>query len=429
MIFLVKSLNRNMENDKGFFSKGKYALYSLNRYLISFVKYLFAWVVVVPISFTTYKKNIVFIGRDNGRFVDNTKYLFLYALDKNEFKHHKYFLTEDKKTYIELASKNIPVLLYPSIKSFFILLTTKVVVVDSERWIGRIKYHYLFNAKRLQLWHAVPTKKIGLATRNTLIENGEYSTKDKILDAFRGAYCKYDIFNSTSDYLINSIFSKAFIANSYVNFGYPRNDMLFSKDNLKNMISTDRESIERIFLSKSNKSKIILYAPTFRKSGEAKYIPLKISQLNGFCKNNNLFLIIKHHYRPNHNMSFTKQDLSNIVYYDNECDVYPVLKIIDLIITDYSSIYIDTLLINKKVIFFPFDINEYYTNTKDKLDYLNKTPGPKCFDQSELQREIINMLHTSKDKYSDERTNMRNISFDRMSAGASEQLWDCINDL
>ena len=85
-------------------------------------------------------------------------------------------------------------------------------------------------------------------------------------------------------------------------------------------------------------------------------------------------------------MSFTKQDLSNIVYYDNECDVYPVLKIIDLIITDYSSIYIDTLLINKKVIFFPFDINEYYTNTKD-IDLPMSTN-----DSIELIKESLNAL-------------------------------------
>lgn len=418
-----------MRNNKKYFSTFKYVVYGVNRYLMTFVKYFFAWFVVVPFSFITPKKNIVFIGRDNGRFIDNTKYLLLYALNKNEYMDRKYFLTEDRDTFNELIAEDIPVILYPSIKSCLILLTTKVVVVDSERWIGRIKYHYLFNAKRIQLWHAVPTKKIGLTKINSLVKDGYYSPIDQALDILKGAHCKYSIFNSTSENLINTIYSEAFASDSYVSFGYPRNDVLFSNNNQKNMISTDCESVERILLNKCNNSSLILYAPTFRKLEGKKYSPLNILKLNDFCKKNNLCFIIKHHYRPNQSMRFGNQDLSNIVYYDNECDIYPVLNDINLIITDYSSIYIDTLLIDKKVIFFPFDIDEYYIDSKDKLDYLDKTPGPKCFKQSELQKEIINMLNTSKDKYCHERINMRNKSFDKISAGASEKLWSCISNL
>ena len=128
-----------MRNNKKYFFTFKYAGYLVNRYLMTFVKYFFAWLVVVPFSFITPKKNIVFIGRDNGRFIDNTKYLLLYALDKNEYMGRKYFLTEDRDTFNELISEDIPVLLYPSVKSFLILLTTKFVIVDSERWINRIK--------------------------------------------------------------------------------------------------------------------------------------------------------------------------------------------------------------------------------------------------------------------------------------------------
>jgi len=418
-----------MRNNKKYFFTFKYAGYLVNRYLMTFVKYFFAWLVVVPFSFITPKKNIVFIGRDNGRFIDNTKYLLLYALDKNEYMGRKYFLTEDRDTFNELISEDIPVLLYPSVKSFLILLTTKFVIVDSERWINRIKYHCLFNAKRIQLWHAVPTKKIGLNTKNMLIKNGQYSKRDHLLDALRGAYCKYNVFNSTSNSLINSVFSQAFVADVYVNFGYPRNDVLFSNNNQKNLISTDLESIDRILLHKSDNLNIILYAPTFRKLGASKYSPLDILKLNDFCKNNNLLFVIKHHYRPNHNLSYIEKYSSNIVYYDNESDVYPILKNVDLIVTDYSSIYIDTLLINKKVIFFPFDSMEYFTNKKELSDYIKKTPGPKCYTQTELQREIIYMMNTNKDKYTDSRMSMCSNSFDSKSNGASRLLWDYINNL
>ncbi|MBR52000.1 MAG: hypothetical protein CMD58_05750 [Gammaproteobacteria bacterium] len=418
-----------MGDKKNYFSSIKNIGYLINRYFIKSVKYCFAWLVVVPISFFTPKKNILFIGRDNGRFIDNTKYLLLYALDRDEYLGKKYFLTEDKNTFNNLISEDIPAIFYPSFESFFIMLTTKVVVVDSERWIGRIKYHYLFNALKIQLWHAVPTKQIGLIKKNSLIKEGEYPLIKRILDKIKGAYCKYDVFNSTSKNLISTTFSEAFDADRFISFGYPRNDVLFSNGNEKYMISTDQCSIGKIISNKYNNLRLVLYAPTFRKHKRETYPPLNTLKLSDFCKENNIFFLIKHHYRPDSIAKFGEQDLSSIIYYDNECDIYPILSNIDLIITDYSSIYIDTLLINKKVIFFPYDIEEYYIDSNDRLDYLEKTPGPKCFHQYELHEEIINMLNTSTDNYSQKRIFMKNKSFDETSSGASERLWSYICNL
>ena len=41
---------------------------------------------------------------------------------------------------------------------------------------------------------------------------------------------------------------------------------------------------------------------------------------------------------------------------------YPLMKVTDILITDYSSIYFDYLLFDKPILFMPFDFEDYIEN-------------------------------------------------------------------
>ena len=56
------------------------------------------------------------------------------------------------------------------------------------------------------------------------------------------------------------------------------------------------------------------------------------------------------------------EEHSNIHVLENNSDVYPLFSIIDLLITDYSSIYFDFLLTKKPVLFFPYDKRKIFVN-------------------------------------------------------------------
>lgn len=59
---------------------------------------------------------------------------------------------------------------------------------------------------------------------------------------------------------------------------------------------------------------------------------------------------------------------SNLRIIDSSCDIYPILPFTDVLITDYSSIYYDYMLIpNKQILLFPFDEEEYCTFNRDLL--------------------------------------------------------------
>lgn len=58
-------------------------------------------------------------------------------------------------------------------------------------------------------------------------------------------------------------------------------------------------------------------------------------------------------------------------------DVMDVLDVFDLLITDYSSIYIDYLLTGRPMLFLPYDKEEYLSGRGLNFPYDKVTPGPK----------------------------------------------------
>jgi len=115
--------------------------------------------------------------------------------------------------------------------------------------------------------------------------------------------------------------------------------------------------------------------------------------------------------------------------YDSSSDIYPLLPLTDCIITDYSSIYFDYLLINKPVIFFPYDYKKYIEYDRDLIfDYDTMTPGPKCYTQQELHNQIYNIVIKGTDSYYDRRQEIRKIAFDSVDGQASERIWNVIEE-
>ena len=92
---------------------------------------------------------------------------------------------------------------------------------------------------------------------------------------------------------------------------------------------------------------------------------------------------------------------------NQDIDIYKLLTITDILITDYSSIYIDFLLLNRPIIFTPFDLVEYrHSNRELYYDYELITPGERC-NNWENTLEEIKKLFDGKDEYSNDRELIR----------------------
>jgi CDP-glycerol glycerophosphotransferase (TagB/SpsB family) len=88
------------------------------------------------------------------------------------------------------------------------------------------------------------------------------------------------------------------------------------------------------------------------------------------------------------------------------------------LITDYSSIYMDYLLLDKPVLFLVPDLERYVREDRDlQFDFGAMTPGPKLASWPELAAELARQL--DQDSYSTERRRLRQLGFDDLPQGNS----------
>ena len=142
---------------------------------------------------------------------------------------------------------------------------------------------------------------------------------------------------------------------------------------------------------------------------------------------NKILFIFKMH--PFRKLDYDFNQSSNVIQYADAADVYLLLPPVDLLITDYTSIFFDFLYLNQPIIFFPYDYDKYIKEDRSlKYDYNWVTPGPKCMNQKDLQRCIQKVLLNHQDEYADKRRSVFNMSFSHKNGSAAKHIIQCLQD-
>jgi len=187
--------------------------------------------------------------------------------------------------------------------------------------------------------------------------------------------------------------------------GYPRNDALFDVDWLASNQCDYLDNIK----SKVSFEYVITYLPTWRQFSEGDVdlfggYGFEVSEAKQMLESLNAIFITKTHYGGKKLNLASRGELPLRVYIpsDDELpDIYPLLKKTDILITDYSSVYFDYLLLNRPIIFAAFDIEEYTREKGFYYDYDEVTPGPKAKDWPEIFRLIREIIEN--DQWKEER--------------------------
>lgn len=282
-----------------------------------------------------------------------------------------------------------------------------------------VKYNK--NQIYIELWHGIPLKAMGYMEMNS----EEYGDQDLSTD--------YVI---TSSKLESSLMGACnhIAYNKHKILGTPRNDYLFEKFSKLGTF----EFIE-------NYNKVIIYMPTFRQ-GYSNRIEGKPSsylfnfndfnnkEFTSYLKLHNILLIIKYHpleekYKKYDNsLEDNIFHLTNEELIKNELDLYEILPYTDLLITDYSSIYFDYLLLDKPMIFTPTDLEEYSNDRGILLEpYDIWTPGAKCINQEILQKEILKSLG-DLEYYKKEREIIKDVFHKYQDGNSTERVIDLIEN-
>lgn len=210
------------------------------------------------------------------------------------------------------------------------------------------------------------------------------------------------MFITTSDDYAAEVFEKAGIPNDILTTtGYPRNDVLH-----KSIPGEDIGSQPTPF-SRMDNSCLIAYLPTSREYNKNPVNEaLDLVEFDKLLAGLGANLLISPH--PNSEMPQI-DGLDHIRIMPPAADIYPVLRDVDILITDYSSVYFDYLLTNGKVIFYPHDMEKYRQKVKkDRFitSYQSITPGPKPTNFEELCKSIKCFVNGANN-YENDRSEIR----------------------
>lgn len=365
-------------------------------------------------------KRIWLFGSTFGRrFADNPRYLYLY-IDQHREKLgiRPIWISHDEKVVKMLNDNGCEAYIYHSLKGILFALIGKVYLFDN--YSKDINFWLSGGAVKINLWHGIPLKKI---------------QHDNVFDKFRHPENGWERFKNfprnisdekphhyvlTTSVNLRKIFASAFRTKNVLVASYPRNEVLVS-ERVKNLYSVeekrDRKKINDFLRKDRNvseevtKRKMVFYMPTFRQSETLFFKHFDKKDFQGFLKENNILFCIKLHPKSKLNREFQNIQSKNIMVIDKDADPYVFLKLADVLITDYSSIYFDYLLLDRPIIFFDYDLKEYLSDSREMyFDYDKFTPGRKAENYEELKKALSDALY-KKDIYADERKKVRNKVF------------------
>ncbi|MGE5340971.1 MAG: CDP-glycerol glycerophosphotransferase family protein [Candidatus Omnitrophota bacterium] len=385
------------------------------------------------------RENIhLFFGEHGGTFIGNNKYYYLYLKEqylKEQRNSRIYWVAENKTIIDALKSSGIDVLDFNDTNVTDYLFKASYFYFDNMTWQRKYPWLRFFKAKMIHMSHGVGLKLtermlIPEAFMNSLTPSETRQLDSKIF--------KNDLLISTSDFYARNVSSPAYSTplDRIICSGYPKND-IFYRERQGETIFTDVEIIDNIDALKKENYKIIVYAPTFRDMDSSFMYADSIddTHLNRYLVEHKLILVIKGHTSINTNKIKTKRFFQkeplvvedNIWIYQNDRDGYPLLKRADLLITDYSSIYMDFLHARKPVVFFVYDYDDYITHHRDiQFDYETMTPGPKAKNYNELIRWISHFLVDGKDGFESERKRIFDLAFTHHDGESSARIEQAI---
>lgn len=297
------------------------------------------------------KKTWVFGAWVGEKYSDNSKYLYEYV-KSNHPNIDAYWITKNYDLYVRKSRIDPNFLYYKTKKALGVLLKAGVVFFTN----GLDDYDNFSlsgGAYRVNLNHGAIMKRVCLASN----EHMRRKTIYKILGNIKRKLfwsLNADLMPITSKNLQNYYVEAFGIKESrIVVTGQPRNDVFFNNTEYN------------IYKSIYNCGKIILFMPTHRTDAVSnKLLEELINEfsihegLKCYLENNNCKFLIKTHFLQNNE---GHSNNSHVIFVDDKEieDVQMLLKCSDILVTDFSSCFIDFSLLDRPILFLAKDKKEY----------------------------------------------------------------------
>ena len=323
----------------------------------------------------------------NDELNDNSKALYEYLIEKKYYKKYKIYCSlKNYKNYESPCLKRV--IFISPISGIWQYMLSKYMFYS----MGKIPIKPTKKQMVINMWHGIPFKTIGKLSN---INNG---------------YEFFFTYVCASSELYRPIMAKAFGCDdsNVCICGEPKTDRLFQAKKIE------------------NKYKLIVWTPTFRQSQYLGYDDSKMASFLPFIENNswyslnqllkekNIKLIAKLHPVQNLN-GFKEKIYSNFEIYSDSMfrmhkyNLYELLSQSNALITDYSSVYLEYLLLNRPIGFALGDIEEYQNKRGFVFDKpLEYMPGMKMYNKDDLFA-FFDKIAFEIDEYRCERERVNNL--------------------
>lgn len=369
------------------------------------------------------KDLMVFISSPD--FADNSRGLWEYVVKNTNYK--TFWIIRDKEIYDLLLDKGIECALEGSELAKETISKAHYLITSSfdlayEKKVGQV---------HVAAWHGFPLKVIGFF--DSAASNTESFDDLKIITT------QTDLITATSRFshlTLSGMF--AVDPRKVKETGYPRNDIMFW--------SNAQEELQKLVDIDVKNSRLFFYLPTMRKGlkdeGEHfeknifNYSDYDVEGLDCFLEKNNAYIIAKVHFADNE--MYKSEDFKlpkRLLFLDTQimntklCTIYHIMSAFDGLITDYSSIYADYMLLDKPILFSCPDIEKYKKDRGFVVDDPTLLmPGAIIKTQKELLENLGKILK-GEDEYKAERTKKISIFHKYQDANSSRRVLEMMENI
>ncbi|MFZ7133044.1 MAG: CDP-glycerol glycerophosphotransferase family protein [Eubacteriales bacterium] len=332
-------------------------------------KFLFKAVYEFCCLFSQRRNYVLFLSDSRSKLSGNLQFVYHRMVQRSLKVHYKFMFKSSINMYRDFFDKFK--------LAYYIAICKYIFIDDFYPMIYQIRLRE--GTELVQLWHAVGAfKTFGYSRVGKTGGPSPFSRNHK-------NYTKAIV--SSAEVIPYYAEGFGISKNNVVATGIPRTDIFFNKDYKENIICQIREQIPLI-----KDRKVITFAPTFRgKGAKTAYYDLDkidLDKLYELCKGKYLFIFKMH--------PFVKMDKFIIpeAYKDTFIDlsefreINDLLFVTDILITDYSSTCFEFALLEKPMLFYAYDLEEYISKRDFYYNFEEFVPGKICRDFDQLINAI-----------------------------------------
>lgn len=335
------------------------------------IKQIFVSVLTVFLSFFVKRKeNWYAFGSWRGElYIDNSRYLYEYIRKIDDTCVCVWVGNGRVKSEI-LQHPKTKVFEKNSIGAIFALLKCKFMFCSQMHSDDLCDYNVFRKCVITYLHHGMPVKKWGADSAQGHMYFCSSNPIKKLIRKLTATDISYNWFATSSKLHeisnLSSLDYRGCKMEKNLQSGTPRNDFLINAtQDLSDNIKKKYADLLQLDITK----KIILYLPTFRRKGTPTrsfvegLSDLEYEKIHKILFENDAILIEKNHFvEDTHQTRGTIITRQDIVHVDQNVNVQEMLLICDLLISDYSGAFLDYVLLDRPVIHYAYDYEDYKNN-------------------------------------------------------------------